>query len=104
MLKALEQGWFLRHGYPLVLLSDRGEKCPKFQAALRCLLEERNIGEAGWPSLAQEVTFACISYVNSSMGYSHVKLCTRVLYGPGRTLFPWYQTTVLGIFKVTANM
>ena len=24
VVKALEQGWFLRHGYPLTLLSDQG--------------------------------------------------------------------------------
>ena len=104
VLKALEQGWFLRHGYPLILLSDQGRNVDgslinrlcatlgisklrsspyhpqgdgqaersvqSFKQALRCLLEKRNIGETGWPSLVQEVTFACNSYVNSSTGYS----------------------------------
>ena len=104
VLKALEQGWFLRHGYPLILLSDQGRNVDgslinrlcatlgisklrsspyhpqgdgqaersvqSFKQALRCLLEERNIGETDWPSLVQEVTFACNSYVNSSTGYS----------------------------------
>ena len=104
VLKALEQGWFLRHGYPLVLLSDQGRNVDgsliyrlcatlgisklrsspyhpqrdgqaersvqSFKQALRCLLEERNIGETDWPSLVQEVTFACNSYVNASTGYS----------------------------------
>ena len=91
VLNALEQGWFLRHGYPLILLSDQGRNVDgslinrlcatlgisklrsspyhpqgdgqaersvqSFKQALRCLLEERNIGETGWPSLVQELTF-----------------------------------------------
>ena len=37
---------------------------------MRCLLAERRISETDWPTLVQEVTFTCNSYINASTGYS----------------------------------
>ena len=56
---------------------------------MRCLLEERHFNETEWPTLIQEVTFTCNSYVNASTGCSpHEVMYGALLRSKADVIFP----------------